>query len=70
MTSTVDIKDDSRGKAVHSAKIEIVLRKTTNVDELTVSVVAKDGGNGETEEQNAWSFSKITPEMVKICSLY
>ncbi|KAK7292066.1 hypothetical protein RIF29_07729 [Crotalaria pallida] len=33
-TSTVDIKDDSRGRPVQKAKIEIVLGKTENFDEL------------------------------------
>ncbi|XP_028765430.1 uncharacterized protein At2g34160 isoform X2 [Neltuma alba] len=34
MTSTVDIKDDSRGRPVQKAKIEILLGKTVNFDEL------------------------------------
>ncbi|XP_019436366.1 PREDICTED: uncharacterized protein At2g34160-like, partial [Lupinus angustifolius] len=55
MTSTVDIKDDSRGRPVQKAKIEIVLGKTANFDELmaAAAAAAEDGENGETEEQNA-----------------
>ncbi|KAL6134353.1 hypothetical protein ACLB2K_066585 [Fragaria x ananassa] len=34
MTSTVDIKDDSRGRPVQKAKIEILLGKTANFDDL------------------------------------
>ncbi|XP_059641808.1 uncharacterized protein At2g34160-like [Cornus florida] len=34
MTSTVDIKDESRGRPVQKAKIEILLGKTANFDEL------------------------------------
>ncbi|KAL8522703.1 hypothetical protein ACS0TY_012876 [Phlomoides rotata] len=33
-TSTVEIKDDSTGRFVPKAKIEIVLGKTTNFDDL------------------------------------
>lgn len=52
-TSTVDIKDDSRGRPVQKAKIEIVLGKTANFDELMAAAAAEDGENGEAEEQNA-----------------
>uniref|UniRef100_A0A0E0LD94 DNA/RNA-binding protein Alba-like domain-containing protein n=1 Tax=Oryza punctata TaxID=4537 RepID=A0A0E0LD94_ORYPU len=34
MTSTVDVKDDSRSRPMQKAKIEIVLGKTENFDEL------------------------------------
>ncbi|CAI0542986.1 unnamed protein product [Linum tenue] len=34
MTSTVDMRDDSRGRPVQKAKIEILLGKTANFDEL------------------------------------
>ncbi|CAL2245764.1 unnamed protein product [Prunus armeniaca] len=34
MTSTVDIKDDSRGRPVQKAKIEIILGKSENFDDL------------------------------------
>ncbi|XP_058780489.1 uncharacterized protein At2g34160-like isoform X1 [Vicia villosa] len=55
MTSTVDIKDDSRGRPVQKAKvkIEIVLGKTENFDELMAAAAAEDGENGDAEEQNA-----------------
>ncbi|WVZ00783.1 hypothetical protein V8G54_026852 [Vigna mungo] len=53
-TSTVDIKDDSRGRPVQKAKIEIVLGKTANFDELmAAAAAAEDGENGDAEEQNA-----------------
>ncbi|GER27426.1 alba DNA/RNA-binding protein [Striga asiatica] len=47
-TSTVEIRDDSRGRTVQKAKIEIVLGKTANFDELMAA--AKEGlenGDGE-----------------------
>lgn len=47
-TSTVDIKDDSRGRLVQKAKIEIVLGKTANFDELMAAAAAEDG---DLEEQ-------------------
>ncbi|CAJ2661357.1 uncharacterized protein At2g34160-like [Trifolium pratense] len=53
MTSTVDIKDDSRGRPVQKAKIEIVLGKTANFDELMAAAAAEDGENGDVEEQTA-----------------
>ncbi|XP_045821954.1 uncharacterized protein At2g34160-like [Trifolium pratense] len=53
MTSTVDIKDDSRGRPVQKAKIEIVLGKTANFDELMAVAAAEDGENGDVEEQTA-----------------
>ncbi|CAL5327683.1 unnamed protein product [Camellia sinensis] len=34
MTSTVDMKDESRGRSVQKAKIEILLGKTAKFDEL------------------------------------
>ncbi|XLS66656.1 hypothetical protein HN51_042513 [Arachis hypogaea] len=53
MTSTVDIKDDSRGRPVQKAKIEIVLGKTANFDELMAAAAAEDGENGDIDEQGA-----------------
>ncbi|KAG6382814.1 hypothetical protein SASPL_157471 [Salvia splendens] len=48
MTSTVEIKDDSRGRPVQKAKIEVVLGKTANFDELmAVAQEARENGNGE-----------------------
>ncbi|CAL0324156.1 unnamed protein product [Lupinus luteus] len=52
LTSTVDIKDDSRGRPVQKAKIEIILGKTANFDEL-MAAAAEDAENGETGEQTA-----------------
>ncbi|WVZ23957.1 hypothetical protein V8G54_002501 [Vigna mungo] len=51
MTSTVDIKDDSRGRPVQKAKIEILLGKTANFDELMAAAAAEAGENGDAEEQ-------------------
>ncbi|KAK3029087.1 hypothetical protein RJ639_039231 [Escallonia herrerae] len=34
MTSTIDMKDDTRGRPIQKAKIEILLGKTENFDEL------------------------------------
>ncbi|KAH0666536.1 hypothetical protein KY285_027742 [Solanum tuberosum] len=44
MTSTVDVKEDMRGRPVQKAKIEIVLGKTVNFDELMLTG-QKDGNN-------------------------
>ncbi|KAL5160537.1 Uncharacterized protein HKD37_07G018017 [Glycine soja] len=55
-TSTVDIKDDSRGRPVQKAKIEILLGKTEKFDELmaaAAAAAAEDGENGDVEEQAA-----------------
>ncbi|XP_057458756.1 uncharacterized protein At2g34160-like [Lotus japonicus] len=51
LTSTVDIKDDSRGRPVQKAKIEIVLGKTAHFDELMAAAAAEDAENGDLEEQ-------------------
>ncbi|XP_011081297.1 uncharacterized protein At2g34160 [Sesamum indicum] len=49
MTSTVEIKDESRGRPIQKAKIEIVLGKTANFDELMAA--AQEGGeNGNGED--------------------
>ncbi|KAL2462722.1 Uncharacterized protein Adt_00256 [Abeliophyllum distichum] len=51
MTSTVEIKDDARGRPIQKAKIEVVLGKTANFDELMAAAQeAREMGNGE--EQN------------------
>ncbi|XP_047946609.1 uncharacterized protein At2g34160-like [Salvia hispanica] len=48
MTSTVEIKDDSRGRPVQKAKIEVVLGKTANFDDLMAAAQeARENGNGE-----------------------
>ncbi|KZV56060.1 hypothetical protein F511_06077 [Dorcoceras hygrometricum] len=49
MTSTVEIKDDSRGRPVQKAKIEIVLGKTANFDEL-MAAAHEDGENGNGDD--------------------
>ncbi|XP_073295758.1 uncharacterized protein At2g34160-like [Primulina huaijiensis] len=49
MTSTVEIKDDSRGRPVQKAKIEIVLGKTANFDEL-MAAAQEDGENGHGDD--------------------
>ncbi|EXB67321.1 Uncharacterized protein L484_025803 [Morus notabilis] len=51
MTSTVDIKDDSRGRPVQKAKIEIVLGKTENFDEI-MAAAAEEKEARENEEQS------------------
>ncbi|KAJ7978903.1 Alba DNA/RNA-binding protein [Quillaja saponaria] len=50
MTSTVDIKDDSRGRPIQKAKIEIQLGKTENFDELMVADAEEK--NVEDEEKS------------------
>ncbi|XP_042049344.1 uncharacterized protein At2g34160-like [Salvia splendens] len=48
MTSTVEIKDDFRGRPVQKAKIEVVLGKTANFDELMAAAQeARENGNDE-----------------------
>ncbi|XVE98307.1 hypothetical protein REPUB_Repub03eG0094400 [Reevesia pubescens] len=47
-TSTVDMKEDSRGRPVQKAKIEILLGKTENFDELmAASAEERDAVDGE-----------------------
>ncbi|GFZ07966.1 alba DNA/RNA-binding protein [Actinidia rufa] len=50
MTSTVDMKDESRGRPVQKAKIEIVLGKTAKFDEL-MAAQAEERGNGDVDMQ-------------------
>ncbi|XP_038697046.1 uncharacterized protein At2g34160-like [Tripterygium wilfordii] len=50
-TSTVDIKDDSRMRPVQKAKIEIVLGKTENFDDL-MAAAAEEREFGVAEEQS------------------
>ncbi|KAK9071926.1 hypothetical protein SSX86_008357 [Deinandra increscens subsp. villosa] len=48
MTSTVDIKDESRGRVIQKAKIEIVLGKTDKFDELMAAAEEeRELANGE-----------------------
>ncbi|KAL2927433.1 hypothetical protein RDABS01_034936 [Bienertia sinuspersici] len=42
MTSTVDIKDDSRGRPVQKAKIEILLEKSEDFDKLMAAAAEED----------------------------
>ncbi|KAI3805614.1 hypothetical protein L1987_28151 [Smallanthus sonchifolius] len=47
-TSTVDIKDESRGRVIQKAKIEIVLGKTDKFDELMAAAEEeRELANGE-----------------------
>ncbi|KAL8223198.1 hypothetical protein R6Q57_020597 [Mikania cordata] len=48
MTSTVDIKDESRGRVIQKAKIEILLGKTDKFDELMAAAEEeREPANGE-----------------------
>ncbi|KAE8735350.1 adenine nucleotide transporter BT1 [Hibiscus syriacus] len=50
MTSTVDMKEDVRGRPVQKAKIEILLGKTENFDELmAASAEERDVVDGEVQ---------------------
>ncbi|CAA7408869.1 unnamed protein product [Spirodela intermedia] len=50
-TSTVEVKDESRGRPMQKAKIEILLGKTANFDEL-MAAAAEEREAGEGEEQS------------------
>ncbi|KAE8710399.1 NHP2-like protein 1-like [Hibiscus syriacus] len=50
-TATVDIKDDPRGHPIQKAKIEILLGKTENFDEL-MAAAAEERGGVDGEEQS------------------
>ncbi|CAL9117823.1 Alba [Musa troglodytarum] len=47
MTSTVDVNDESRGRPLQKAKIEILLGKTEKFDELMAAAAEKEAGDGE-----------------------
>ncbi|KAK3210868.1 hypothetical protein Dsin_015574 [Dipteronia sinensis] len=49
-TSTVDMKDETRARPVQKAKIEILLGKTANFDEL-MAAAAEEREAGNVEEQ-------------------
>ncbi|RWR73325.1 Alba domain-containing protein [Cinnamomum micranthum f. kanehirae] len=51
MTSTVDMKDESRGRPIQKAKIEILLGKTENFDEL-MAAAAEEREVGDGDEQS------------------
>ncbi|KAK9141681.1 hypothetical protein Scep_008427 [Stephania cephalantha] len=50
-TSTVDMRDESRGRPIQKAKIEIVLGKTENFDEL-MAAAAEEREAAESEDQS------------------
>jgi len=51
MTSTVDVKDDSRNRPIQKAKIEIVLGKTEKFDEL-MAAAEEEREAAKAEEQS------------------
>ncbi|ONK81031.1 uncharacterized protein A4U43_C01F24500 [Asparagus officinalis] len=51
MTSTVDMRDESRGRPIQKAKIEILLGKTENFDEL-MAAAAEEREAAANEEQS------------------
>ncbi|KAG0495973.1 hypothetical protein HPP92_000606 [Vanilla planifolia] len=51
MTSTVDMKDESRGRSIQKAKIEILLVKSERFDELMASA-ASERDEVEGDEQS------------------
>ncbi|WVZ77439.1 hypothetical protein U9M48_025303 [Paspalum notatum var. saurae] len=51
MTSTVDVKDESRNRPIQKAKIEILLGKTDKFDEL-MAAAAEEREAAEAEEQS------------------
>ncbi|CAD6251486.1 unnamed protein product [Miscanthus lutarioriparius] len=51
MTSTVDVKDETRLRTLQKAKIEILLGKTEKFDEL-MAAAAEEREANETEEQS------------------
>ncbi|XP_073283071.1 uncharacterized protein At2g34160-like [Primulina huaijiensis] len=50
MTSTVEIRDESRGRTASKAKIEIVLGKTDKFDELMAAAAADDRVGGSEDQ--------------------
>ncbi|KAL6604474.1 hypothetical protein ACP70R_042901 [Stipagrostis hirtigluma subsp. patula] len=51
MTSTVDVKDETRSRPIQKAKIEILLGKTEKFDEL-MAAAAEEREAAEAEEQS------------------
>jgi hypothetical protein len=51
MTSTVDVKDETRSRPMQKAKIEILLGKTEKFDEL-MAAAAEEREAAEAEEQS------------------
>ncbi|KAK8939558.1 hypothetical protein KSP40_PGU012843 [Platanthera guangdongensis] len=52
MTSTVDIKDESSGRPIQKAKIEIMLGKSEKFDELMAAAAADEKDDAEGAEQS------------------
>ncbi|XP_076888309.1 uncharacterized protein At2g34160-like [Bidens hawaiensis] len=52
MTSTVDMKDESRGRPIQKAKIEILLGKTDKFDELMAAAAEEKGELADGEEHS------------------
>ncbi|KAJ6844476.1 uncharacterized protein M6B38_292780 [Iris pallida] len=50
MTSTIDMKDESRGRPIQKAKIEILLGKTANFDELMAAAAEEREAAGGEEQ--------------------
>ncbi|KAH0450616.1 hypothetical protein IEQ34_021308 [Dendrobium chrysotoxum] len=46
LTSTIGTKDETKGRLIRKAKIEILLGKTENFDGLTTAAKAEGKGNG------------------------
>ncbi|KAF6982931.1 hypothetical protein CFC21_001252 [Triticum aestivum] len=49
-TSTVEIKDEMRGRPIQKAKIEIVLRKSDKFDELMATAAEEEAAEDEEEQ--------------------
>ena len=52
MTSTVDVKDDTRNRPIQKAKIEILIGKTEKFDELMAAAAEEREAAGAKEEQS------------------
>ncbi|KAI3786879.1 hypothetical protein L1987_40921 [Smallanthus sonchifolius] len=52
MTSTIDMKDESRGRPIQKAKIEILLGKTDRFEELMAAAAAERGELADGEEHS------------------
>ncbi|KAK8956015.1 hypothetical protein KSP40_PGU008885 [Platanthera guangdongensis] len=48
-TSTVDMKDESRGRPIQKAKIEIILGKSEKFDDLMASAAEENDAEGDEE---------------------
>ncbi|KAF7078788.1 hypothetical protein CFC21_083164 [Triticum aestivum] len=52
MTSTVDVKDDTRNRPIQKVKIEILIGKTEKFDELMAAAAEEREAAGAEEEQS------------------